>query len=85
MIFGPILNLELFIESLKTSELIAQCPRCDKEFKLSNSLLFDGTKSFPDEAEKKNFSSFRSLLGVKRNWKKERLKQTLRLKKGLLR
>jgi predicted Holliday junction resolvase-like endonuclease len=45
------LNLELFLNSLKTSELIAQCPKCDKEFKLCDSLLLDGTKKFPDEAE----------------------------------
>jgi len=40
------------IKSLKTSALIAQCPKCDKEFKLSDSLLFDGTKGFPNTAEK---------------------------------
>jgi predicted Holliday junction resolvase-like endonuclease len=44
------MNLELFLKNLKTSELMAQCPKCDKEFNLSDSVLFDGTKAFPEEA-----------------------------------
>jgi predicted Holliday junction resolvase-like endonuclease len=44
--------LELLLKGLRASELIAQCPKCDKEFKLCDSLLFDGTKKFPNEAEK---------------------------------
>jgi predicted Holliday junction resolvase-like endonuclease len=51
-VFRPILKLELLLKSLITPELIAQCPKCDKEFKLCDSLLFDGTKKFPDKAEK---------------------------------
>ena len=46
------MKLELLLKSLITPELIAQCPKCDEEFKLCDSLLFDGTKKFPDEAEK---------------------------------
>ncbi|MCW4017766.1 MAG: hypothetical protein NWF00_03680 [Candidatus Bathyarchaeota archaeon] len=44
------MDIELFLKSLKTSKLVAQCPKCDKEFGLSDSILFDGTKSFPEEA-----------------------------------
>lgn len=44
------MNLELFLTNLKNSKLLAQCPKCDKEFSLSDSILFDGTKSFPEEA-----------------------------------
>lgn len=44
------MNLELLLTNLKHSKLIAQCPKCDKEFNLSDSILFDGTKSFPEEA-----------------------------------
>ena len=44
--------MELLLKSLITPELIAQCPKCDEEFKLCDSLLFDGTKKFPDKAEK---------------------------------
>ena len=34
---------------MRASDLYAECP-CGGEFKLSESLLFDGTKSFPEEA-----------------------------------
>lgn len=37
------------IDQLKKSNLYAECP-CGAEFKLSRSILFDGTKSFPNEA-----------------------------------
>lgn len=46
------MDAEQLIKSLKTSALIAQCPKCDKDFKLSESLIFDGTKAFPGAAEK---------------------------------
>ena len=36
---------------MQTSYLVAQCPKCDGEFKLADALLFDGTKGFPKEAE----------------------------------
>jgi predicted Holliday junction resolvase-like endonuclease len=36
---------------LKGSKLAAKCPKCDGDFKLADSLLFDGTKTFPYEAE----------------------------------
>ena len=36
---------------MKTSELTAQCPKCDDEFKLADALLFDGTETFPADAE----------------------------------
>lgn len=39
------------IKNLKTSKLTAKCPKCDCDFKLADSLLFDGTKTFPNEAE----------------------------------
>ncbi len=45
------MDTEQLIKSMKTSLLIAQCPKCDEEFKLSDSLLFDGMKRFPDAAE----------------------------------
>ncbi|MCW4009939.1 MAG: hypothetical protein NWF05_04895 [Candidatus Bathyarchaeota archaeon] len=44
------MDLGLFIENLKNSKLLAQCPKCDNEFNLSDSMLFDGTKNFPKEA-----------------------------------
>lgn len=45
------MDTEQLIKSMKTSLLIARCPKCDEEFKLSDSLLFDGMKRFPDAAE----------------------------------
>ena len=39
------------IDRLKKSDLYAECP-CGGEFKLSDLLLFDGTKPFPPEVQK---------------------------------
>lgn len=41
------------IRYLQTSKLYAGCPYCNEEFPLSGTLLFDGTGTFPNEAEKK--------------------------------
>ena len=38
------------IKQLSESRLYAECPGCGDEFKLSDALLFDGTKAFPAEA-----------------------------------
>ena len=43
------MNIERLIHKLRASDLYAECP-CGGEFKLSESLLFDGTKPFPEEA-----------------------------------
>jgi len=43
------MNTEQLIKKLKESNLYAECP-CDGEFKLSRSILFDGTKPFPEKA-----------------------------------
>jgi len=45
------MDTKQLIQTMKSSLLIAQCPKCDEEFKLSDSLLFDGTTTFPDAAE----------------------------------
>lgn len=45
------MNTGGLIKSLNISKLIAQCPKCDQEFKLADSLLFDGTMGFPKPAE----------------------------------
>lgn len=44
------MNTEHLIKQLKKSGLYAECPRCNGEFKLSQAVLFDGTKPFPKEA-----------------------------------
>jgi predicted Holliday junction resolvase-like endonuclease len=43
--------MENLINSLKSKELVAGCPRCHSEFHLSDALLFDGTQTFPEEAK----------------------------------
>jgi predicted Holliday junction resolvase-like endonuclease len=45
------LSTASLIKNLKTSKLTAKCPKCDGDFKLADSMLFDGTKAFPTEAE----------------------------------
>jgi predicted Holliday junction resolvase-like endonuclease len=45
-------KIEELIRNLMTSRLYAECP-CGQEFKLSDAILFDGTKPFPEEALKK--------------------------------
>jgi predicted Holliday junction resolvase-like endonuclease len=46
------MNTEEIIRQLKDSNLYAECPSCDGEFKLSEAILFDGTKPFPSEVLK---------------------------------
>ena len=43
------MNIEQLIKKLRESNLYAECP-CGGEFKLSRSILFDGTKPFPEKA-----------------------------------
>jgi len=43
------MGTEEIIKQLKSSGLFAECP-CGGEFKLSEAILFDGTKSFPEKA-----------------------------------
>ncbi|MBW2974072.1 hypothetical protein KY346_06820 [Candidatus Woesearchaeota archaeon] len=42
-------NTDDIIKKLRESKLWAECP-CGEEFKLSDAILFDGTKPFPKEA-----------------------------------
>ena len=44
------LNTQEIINSLKESDLYAECP-CGAEHRLSDLILFDGTKPFPPEVE----------------------------------
>jgi hypothetical protein len=46
-------DITTFIKLLQTSKLYAECPSCGEEFLLAKSLLFDGTKKFPEKAEEK--------------------------------
>jgi len=44
-------DVSLLISNLQNSEFYASCPHCWDEFKLSEFLLFDGSKSFPEPAK----------------------------------
>jgi len=44
------MKIEDIIKNLKKSDLWAEHPKCGGEFKLSDAILFDGTKPFPKEA-----------------------------------
>lgn len=44
-----VMETDQLIRKLKASNLYAECS-CGEEFKLSDAILFDGTKSFPEEA-----------------------------------
>lgn len=44
-----IMNTEEIIKKLKESKIYAECP-CGGEFNLSDAILFDGTKPFPEKA-----------------------------------
>ena len=52
-------DVSALIQTLQQSKLFAECPHCRDEFSLSESIVFDGKKEFPDEAEK-----------VKQEWQK---------------
>ena len=43
--------MKKLIRSLKSQDLVAECPNCFSEFPLSDALLFDGTAPFPEEAK----------------------------------
>ena len=45
-------GVSTLIEDLQASKLFAECPNCGDEFSLSESTLFDGSESFPDNADK---------------------------------
>ena len=45
------MNTQQLIKKLQSSNLFAECS-CGGEFKLSDTVLFDGAKSFPTEALK---------------------------------
>jgi len=49
---GSLGNSEI-ISDLQSSNLVAECSHCSKEFLLSKAILFDGLGKFPDIAEQK--------------------------------
>jgi predicted Holliday junction resolvase-like endonuclease len=64
------MDTQQLIDNLKHSDLYAECP-CGAEFKLSDLILFDGTKPFPPE-----------VLEVRERYEGELLKRAGKLEKN---
>jgi len=64
------LNTQQIIDDLQNSDLYAECP-CGAEFKLSELILFDGTKPFPPE-----------VLELQEQYDEELLKRAAKLEKN---
>ena len=64
------MNTQKIIDRLKKSDLYAECS-CGSEFKLSDLILFDGTKPFPPEVQ-----------DVQEKYEEELWKQNLKLEKN---
>jgi predicted Holliday junction resolvase-like endonuclease len=65
-------HTQQLINELEQSSLFAECCDCGGEFKLSDALLFDGTKKFPTEA-----------MDVQTEYEEDLLTRGLQLKKKL--
>lgn len=65
------MKTEELIQALKKSNLWAECT-CGKEFKLSDAILFDGTKPFPPEALKTKQAYLEELKGRAEELKKQK-------------
>ena len=72
------MNTEELIRKLQGSNLFAECPSCGGEFKLSESLLFDGAKPFPGEAAEKQKEMMEGLRQRLGEFKNRKLRATLR-------
>jgi len=66
------MNIGHLIKNLKVSNLIAQCPYCEEEFKLSDALVFDGMRRFPEPAEEKRLLLLQELNERKKELQKEK-------------
>ena len=67
------MNIKQLVADLKTSNLVAECPVCQEEFNISDTLLFDGMKQFPEEAEEKKLGLLQELTERKEELKKKKL------------
>lgn len=67
------MNIDSLIKNLKSSYLVAECPMCNEEFKLSEALLFDGLKKFPKPAEEKKLLLLHELKKREEELKKRKI------------
>lgn len=68
------IDVSALVKNHQKSALTARCPKCDNEFNLSKSLLFDGMAEFPANAEQKRQELLQEL--------KERASQILEREKN---
>ena len=55
------IDVSALVKNLKKSTLIAECPNCSGEFKMSKAILFDGRGKFPTKAEEKRQAMLQEL------------------------
>ena len=67
------MNIRQLIADFKASNLVAECPVCQEEFSISDALLFDGMKKFPNAAEEKKTDLLQELTERKEELKKKKL------------
>ena len=68
--------MERLIRSMKSPELVAQCPSCKDTFSMSDAILFDGTKPFPTEAVARRDEYEQELIGFHDDLKKKKDRAT---------
>jgi predicted Holliday junction resolvase-like endonuclease len=64
--------MKKLIRSLKSQDLVAECPSCRSEFSLSDALLFDGTAPFPEEAKTRRSEYERDLKAQRADLKRRK-------------
>lgn len=75
------MDVENIIRNLKEANLIAQCPSCSREFKLSDALLFDGMEKFPEPAEEKKLLLIKGLEERKLELEKRKISADVKAEK----
>ena len=73
--------MERLIRSMKSPELVAECPTCGNTFSMSDAVLFDGTKPFPPEAEPRRDEYEQELIDSHDDLKKKKDRATKRAAK----
>ncbi len=68
--------MERLIRSMKSPELVAECPSCRGTFSMSDAILFDGTKPFPLEAVVRRDEYEEELGGLHEGLKKKKERAT---------
>jgi len=75
------MNIKQLIENLSISSLIAQCPICGEDFRLSDALLFDGMGKFPAPAEEKRLLLLQEFNERKKELEKRKISADIKAEK----